>query len=183
MNDEGASKLESVEQQSMSLLRDSLSEAQMTVRAYDTKAQIVGVGYIFALGIVSEINEVLLTPPGNPIVFVLLSWGVILFPIFHFGHVLYPTRKTAPKSSQNLEVSIERILYVEPESLTSVEDLRASIAKCDPVNEYCYELLKISKLREKKRRRFLRGLIWAAFAFAILFISHIGTVIGTTSAA
>lgn len=88
MNDEDASTLESVEKQSISLLRDSLAEAQMTVRAYDTKAQIVGVGYIFALGIVSEINEVLPTTPGNPIVFVLLSWGVILFPIFHFGHVL-----------------------------------------------------------------------------------------------
>ena len=31
-------------QQSFSLLRDSLAEAQTTVRAYDTKAQIIGVG-------------------------------------------------------------------------------------------------------------------------------------------
>lgn len=176
MNDDG------VEQRSISLLRDSLAEAQMTVRAYDTKAQIVGVGYIFALGIVSQINEVLPTTPGEPIVFVLLSWGVVLFPVFHFGHVLYPTRKTAPNLSQNFEVSIERVLYVGPDNLASVEDLRASITKCDPVSEYCYELLKTSKLREIKRIRFLRGLIWAACAFGISFLSHIGSVIGLPGA-
>lgn len=182
MKDQGASKFESGEQQSIPLLRDSLAEAQMTVRAHDTKAQIVGVGYIFTLGIVAQINEVLPTMPGNPIVFVLLSWGVVLFPIFHFGHVRYPTRKTAPKLSQNLEVSIERILYVEPESVASVEELRTSITKCDPVSEYCYELLKTSKLREIKRMRFLRGLIWAAGAFGILFLSHIGSVMGIPGA-
>ncbi|MEM7717625.1 MAG: hypothetical protein AAF222_00345 [Pseudomonadota bacterium] len=173
--------LESVGQESSQLLRDSLNEAQMTVRAYDTKAQIVGVGYIFALGIVAQINEFVSTSLGNPVVFVLLSWGVILFPIFHFGHVLYPTRKTAPKLSQNHDMNIERILYLDPESLPSVEKLRASVVKCDLTSEYCYELIKTSTLREIKRKRFLRGLIWAAFAFAILFLSHIGTVIGLPS--
>ncbi len=43
----------------MSLLRDSLAEAQSTVRAYDTKAQIVGVGYIFALGVVGSFEALL----------------------------------------------------------------------------------------------------------------------------
>ena len=46
-------------QQSFSLLRDSLAEAQATVRAYDTKAQIVGVGYIFALGVAGRTEALL----------------------------------------------------------------------------------------------------------------------------
>lgn len=37
------------DQQSFMLLRDSFAEAETTVRAYDTKAQIVDIGYIFAL--------------------------------------------------------------------------------------------------------------------------------------
>lgn len=36
----------------VSFLNASLGEAPSTVRAYDTKAQIVGIGYIFALRIV-----------------------------------------------------------------------------------------------------------------------------------
>lgn len=44
-------------QHAYDLLRDGFNEAQATVRAYDTKAQIVGVGYIFALGIVGQVFD------------------------------------------------------------------------------------------------------------------------------
>ena len=37
------------------LLQASLTEAQATVRGYDTKAQIVGVGYILALSVVARV--------------------------------------------------------------------------------------------------------------------------------
>ena len=38
------------------LLKDSLAEAQNSVRSYDTKAQIVGVGYIFALNVIGQLS-------------------------------------------------------------------------------------------------------------------------------
>ncbi|MEM1378562.1 MAG: hypothetical protein AAGG69_14360 [Pseudomonadota bacterium] len=158
---------------SFDLMRDALSEAQMTVRAYDTKAQIVGVGYIFALGIVMQIGDVLPVLEGNPLAVVFLSWAVVLFPIFHFGHVLYPTRKTAPKLSQDLNSTLKRVLYVEPERVDNVEDLRNAFTDCDPYDEYCYELLKTSTLRELKRKRFLRGLISTTIAFLVLFLNHL----------
>lgn len=161
------------EQKSLELVRDSLVEAQTTVRAYDTRAQIVGVGYIFALGIVSLINDILPEREGDPLALVLLAWAIVILPIFHFGYVLYPTRKTAPKLSQDLDAKLERVLYVEAGRFTTVEDLRASVERCDLLNEYCFELLKVSKLRELKRKRFLRGLYSAAAAFAALFLSHV----------
>lgn len=49
MNDDTEKKERAIE-----LLCDSLSEAQSTVRSYDTKAQIVGIGYIFALGVIGR---------------------------------------------------------------------------------------------------------------------------------
>lgn len=161
------------DEEALQLLRDSLGEAQATVRGYDTKAQIVGVGYIFALGIVAQINDMLPGRPDSPLALVLLSWAVVMFPIFHFGYVLYPTRKTAPKLSQDLDTRLERVLYVETGRFRTVEELRASVSRCDPVDEYCFELLKISTLRELKRKRFLRGLYSAAIAFAALFLSHL----------
>ncbi|MEL6921554.1 MAG: hypothetical protein AAFO77_11145 [Pseudomonadota bacterium] len=159
---------------SLELLQDSLNEAQMTVRAYDTKAQIVGVGYIFALGIVVQIGDLLPDHNGNPLALVLLSWIIVIFPVFHFGHVLYPTRKTAPKLSHDLDAKLQRVLYVDTERFTSPDGLRSSVEKCDPIDEYCFELLKTSKLRELKRRRFLRGLMSTVVAFLILFLSHVG---------
>ena len=35
----------------------ALKEVQDTVRAYDTKAQIVGVGFIFSIGIITGLGE------------------------------------------------------------------------------------------------------------------------------
>ncbi|MEO0823358.1 MAG: hypothetical protein AAF074_23445 [Pseudomonadota bacterium] len=162
------------DERSFQMVRDSLNEAQMTVRAYDTRAQIVGVGYIFALGIVVQINDLLPDRVAHPLALVILSWAVVIFPIFHFGHVLYPTRKTAPEVGEELEARLERVHYVEPERYPSAAALRASVLRCDPLDEYCFELLKISRLRELKRKRFLRGLISAAIAFVVLFVSHIG---------
>lgn len=165
--------IESPDQKSIGMVRDSLAEAQMTVRAYDTKAQIVGVGYIFALGIVAQINELLPARPDYPLVLVLLGWGVVMVPIILFGYVLYPTRKTAPKVGQDSETKQEQVLYVESARYASVEDLRAAVLRSEPLDEYCFELLKVSKLRELKRKRFLRGLFAAAIAFVLLFLSHL----------
>jgi hypothetical protein len=39
------------------LLCDTLAEARVSVRTYDTKAQIVGIGYIFSLAILGQIGS------------------------------------------------------------------------------------------------------------------------------
>ena len=162
-------------QQSLALLRDSLAEAQMTVRAYDTKAQIVGVGYIFALGIVQRVGEHI--PPPSPemtIPLVVIGWVIVVFPIILFGQVLYPTRKTAPDVSEQVRSKLQHVLYVEPERHSGVEALQEALSRADPALEYAFELLKVTKLRELKRRRFLRALFATAIAFLVLFLSHLG---------
>jgi len=47
------------EHDKFALVQEALAEAQQTVRSYDVKAQIVGVGYIFALGIVFRLGSLL----------------------------------------------------------------------------------------------------------------------------
>lgn len=159
---------------SLAILRDALAEAQATVRAYDTKAQIVGVGYIFALGIVGQIGALLPALPGPSLGIVFGAWTVVMVPIFLFGYVLYPTRKTAPAISR--DTALQHVVYVESGRHATVEGLRAALARCDGIDEYCFEVLKVAKLRELKRRRFLRAMYAAGIAFAILFLSHFGRV-------
>jgi len=165
---------EPLNQQSLSLLRDSLNEAQATVRAYDTKAQIVGIGYIFALGVVGRFEKWMPEPSDvNAVLNTLLAWGLVILPILLFGYVLHPSRKMAPRLASKPNVALEHVLYVDPDKLGSVTDLKSAVDRCDPVNEVAFELLKVSKLRELKRIRFLRALFAAGLCFAAIFVSHL----------
>jgi len=159
-------------EQSVSLLRDALEEAQSTVRAYDTKAQIVGVGYIFALRIVGSVDKLLPETSEVDWLTVFAAWGIVILPILLFGYVLYPTRKSAPRLDEKPSKRPEHILYVDPDRHDNIESLKQSVARCDPLNEFAYELLKVSKLREIKRKRFLRALFCAAGAFLFLFATQ-----------
>ncbi len=163
--------MEPTTQQSLSLLRDSLGEAQSTVRAYDTKAQIVGIGYIFALGIVGRWEDLFPKADVN-VGYVLVAWGVVIISIVLFAYVLYPSRKTAPKLANESTVDVDHILYIDPKKFGSVEELKVAVDRCDPINEVAFELLKVSKLRDLKRRRFLRALFGAGICFVVLFTSQ-----------
>ena len=173
----GRKKMEPSTQHSLDLLRDSLNEAQATVRSYDTKAQIVGVGYIFALGIVGQLGDALGRTFELGVVQVLIAWGIVVLPIILFGIVLYPSRKTAPKLSDESVEGLEHILYVDPRRHTSVEGVMHAAQRTDPVRELAFELLKVSNLRELKRRRFVRALFATAVSFLVLFGDHFSRVL------
>jgi len=158
-------------QQSLSLLHDSLVEAQATVRAYDTKAQIVGVGYILALGVVGSFEALL--PEASELNLLTVSVAcVAILPILLFGFVLYPSRKSAEKFADQSEATPEHVLYVNPTKLGSIKALKEAVGRCDPIIEVSFELLKVSQLRELKRRRFLRALFTAAVVFLFIFATH-----------
>ncbi len=175
MNDRSAKKESTAH--ATDLLRESLTEAQATVRAYDTKAQIVGVGYAFALGIVASTSDWFPKTTEHAIIPILVFWGIVMAPLFLFGYVLYPTRRTAPKVDGDTAASLERILYLDPDKHSTIDAIVAAAARSTRTDEFAYELLKVSKLRELKRIRFIRALIAAGFSFFALFAGHlIGTL-------
>lgn len=157
--------------ESLQLLKDSLSETQMSVRAYDTKAQIVGVGYIFALNVIGQISAQMPTHASISTLTIAIAWIIVIMPIVLFGYVLYPVRKSA-LNADNKDGS-EHMLFFHPERYRNPAALIEAADNCDPKHEVAYELLKMSELRESKRQRFIRGLIGAGLAFAVLFGSQI----------
>lgn len=162
------------EEQSLALLKDSLRDAQDTVRAYDTKAQIVGVGYIFSLNVIGQVGQIIPDKPSDTnLLSILIPWTFVIVPIMLFGWVLYPTRNTSKLLGSTSSRTSKHILFFEPSPKNTVEALKAAVLETEPLDEVAYELLKVSKLREIKRSRFLRALFGAALAFFILFISHI----------
>lgn len=154
----------------LAMLREALAEAQATVRAYDTKAQIVGVGYIFALGVITRFETLVPKSDDVDILRVVLAWLIVVTPIVLFGIVLYPTRRTAPKVVDGKDV--KHVLYVRAETYGTVASLRNAAASASYSDELAFEVLSVSKLRDLKRKRFLRALFAAGASFLILFASQ-----------
>lgn len=145
----------------------TLSEAQATVRGYDTKAQIVGIGYTFALNIVASASAGFPRAADGSLVSLILFWGIVMAPLFLFGAVLYPSRKLAPRIHAG-ETAPRRLMYVETARFEDVTALCAATKDADWLIELAYEVLKVSRLRELKRARFIRALAATALSFTVL---------------
>ena len=128
-------------------LMASLKEVQDTVRAYDTKAQIVGVGYIFTIGIIINLGARIANIPELTAVPLTFAWLFFIFPIAMFGAVLYPSRKVAPRLGEQASLAL-RTFYVEPEHIRDVDAYLAAVEAGDPK--------KGNSLRDSEDRRLAR---------------------------
>jgi hypothetical protein len=152
------------------MLHAALHEAQATVRSYDTKAQIVGVGYILALNLVLHFGDLLPTrAPLGPLFFAVV-WGVIMMPILQFGQVLYPSRVRAEKelARKTCAGSAAPIYYVDPDSFEDLGDYVQQAQRADWTAVLGSELLKTSRARIIKQTRFRRGLMMTVVSFVTL---------------
>ncbi|SCW35484.1 hypothetical protein SAMN02927900_00945 [Rhizobium mongolense subsp. loessense] len=152
------------------MLLAALQEAQVTARSYDTKAQIVGAGYILALNLVLHFGDLLPTrAPLGPL-FYAVVWGVVILPILQFGHVLYPSRTRAEKEllAKTSGASHQRVYYVDPDTFADLQDLVQQALRSDWTSVLGAELLKTSRVRIIKQLRFRRGLMMAVVSFIVL---------------
>ena len=125
------------------------------MRSYDTKAQIVGVGYILALNLVLHFGDLLPTrAPLGPLFFAVV-WGIVIMPILQFGQVLYPSRKRAEKEllAKMSCGSEQRVYYVDPDRFADLKDFVQQALKCDWTSALAAELLKTSRIRIIKQAR------------------------------
>src|SRR6478736_532977 len=115
------------------MLLAALRGAQSVVRSYDTKAQIVGVGYILALNLVLHFGDLLPTrAPLGPLFFAVV-WGIVIMPILQFGQVLYPSRTRAEKElvAKMSCGSEQRVYYVNPDRFVDLKDFVQQALRCD----------------------------------------------------
>ncbi|WP_245468345.1 hypothetical protein [Mesorhizobium sp. M1E.F.Ca.ET.063.01.1.1] len=165
------------------MLLAALQEAHSVVRSYDTKAQIVSVGYILALNLALRFGDLLPShPPIGPL-FYAGVWGIVIMPIVQFGQVLYPSRRRAErelKSKMSGASAVPPIYYVDPQSFADVRALVHQALKSDWTSVLAAELLMTSRARVIKQTRFHRGLIMAVVAFIALggnqFLLSLGAI-------
>lgn len=156
----------------MSCLLAALKEAQDSVRSYDTKAQIVGVGFIFTIGIITKLGAALPGPSEFNTVGVILYWMLGIAPILMYGFVLYPSRNSV-KSLRSYKETIRHKFYISSEKPRDLDSYLKDIDSGGWTAEIAYELIKVSGLRDVKRVRFIRALRYSAFTFAVVAILQI----------
>lgn len=155
---------------SVNCLMASLKEAQDTVRSYDTKAQIVGVGFIFTLGILTDFGGRLTEEMPDANLWIVLGfWLLFIGPAIMFGAVLYPSRKALGQIDSG-ELDLKFISYLPPQDHRSLEEIRECASSCDWLSELSFELMKVSRLREIKRKRFIRALLSVLGSYVIIAV-------------
>ncbi len=148
-----------------------LHEAQDTVRSYDIKAQIVGVGYIFALGVVQQSGKHMPVPMEWAGWYVFAGWLIVILPIIMFALVLYPSRVDKVTKKRNLQAA-DGTMYFDSTKFTEADAYAAAVMRADWPKEIVFEIVKVSDIRDKKRVRFLRALYWTGASFFLLFVSQ-----------
>ncbi len=148
-------------------LYTALKESQDNIRTYDTKAQIVGIGFIFTIGMVIKFNTWTAASEQAIHLATIATWVLIIMPAVFFGSVLYPTRRVAPDVLKNNDL-VKGLFY-----LYESQSVSAYTEQLDVMNleqELSYELLKVSYLRDLKRRRFLQAMMMASLSLALMFV-------------
>lgn len=151
------------------MLLSALEGAHASVRAYDTKAQIVGVGYILALNVVLRFGDLL--PNSAPIgpLFYAAVWLIVIMPIIQFGQVLYPSRPRAERElATKTSNCFSHVYHVNPDRFANVGDFVHQALKSDWTSVVATELLRTSRVRIIKQARFRRGLRMTAVALLVL---------------
>ncbi len=166
MSDENAG-LDRIKAQS---LQAALKETQDTIRSYDTKAQIVGVGYIFAIDILQRFVRA--APGAEAVIQIeqvryLITWILVFVPIIMFARVLYPSRGT-------MNLSARHTFYIPAAHHMTVAQFKEEVSECDWLEEMSAELIKVSRLRDVKRRRFLTALWTAGASYGLMFLYILG---------
>jgi len=153
----------------LSILLASLQDVRNTIRGYDTKAQVVSIGFIFSLGLITTVGSLAPEVPRFTLSLVVFSWVLGIVPIMMFGYVLYPSRSMAPKLGTHID-NLQRSYYLLEERYPILDDFIAALDRSDWKVELAYEIQKNSLLRDMKRRRFVWALRVAGISYALMFL-------------
>lgn len=152
----------------ISCLMHSITDTQQTIRAYDTKAEILGILLTLAIGIT---NYTLLS--GSQTYsksIVIIGWLLGLISIVLLGLVLYP--KKDPFKKINLGTYIPTGVFYLRDLSTPQNSINYLVDKAnntDWISELMYECMKLSVIRNHKHCLF----IWAlrTSGITLLFIA------------
>lgn len=147
-------------------LLDALRSTQEVIRSYDTKAQIMGIIFILSINFVlTLIRELIGIGPIPPAA----TWSLavlVLLPLGLFGYVLFPANN--PAGGLDLGGQPVRHSYFVDRRGPSLTEYLIDVEATDWATELGFEIMKMARLRERKRRRLLRALVAAGASYVLI---------------
>lgn len=179
METEQKQPIENLNQAQLTCLMAALNEVQQTIRAYDTKAQIMGVGFIFSVTMIGNLLKNLEYQRDYDLPYLIIGFILLLGPVTLFGTVLYPTRRTAPRT-QKKPTSVNRCFYFRSDGEKDLDAYLTDITSADWTSEIAYEITRLSALRDLKRNRFVTAMFACGASFALILIGTLLKMMGFT---
>ncbi len=161
----------------LACLLASLNEVQQTIRSYDSKAQIMGVGFIFSVTMISGFLGNLEIERDYGFGYLIVGFALLIGPVTLYGSVLYPTRRTAPAILQDA-LPVHHCFYFRSDSGKDHKTFRQEIESANWSSELSYEIMRLSALRDLKRKRFLSAMFASGVSFAVILLGNIAGLSG-----
>lgn len=165
------------DQMQLTCLLASLGEVQQTIRSYDTKAQIMGVGFIFSVSMISRFLANLQVDHDYGIGYLVVGFLLLIGPVALYGAVIFPSRRSAPKLIDT-PVPIQGLFYVKSEGVSDLDTFNQKLKDADWTSELTYEIVRLSALRDMKRKRFLIAMFASGGSFALIFLGEFLKIAG-----
>lgn len=161
----------------ISCLLHAIDDAQGTIRAYDSKAEILGILLTLALG-VTNFTLLQQTPDTCSKFLLAASWFFGLLAIGVLGMVLYPKKDQFRGLSCGTYTPTGAyfLFNVLSSPQNTITELAQKAHATDWASELTYESMKLSLIRESKHRWFIRALNLAAVT--LLFVA-VAVIVGS----
>lgn len=160
-----------INQTQLTCLLASLSEVQQTIRSYDTKAQIMGVGFIFSVTMISRLLANLQIDREFGMGYLVVGFLLLIGPVALYGAVIFPSRRSAPQLADTA-VPVQGLFYIKSDVAIDVNTFRDHLDAADWTSELAYEIMRLSALRDLKRRRFLFAMYASGVSFSLIFMGN-----------
>lgn len=155
----------------ISSIQSAITDSQETIRAYDSKAEILALMVTLAVGVT---NYSLLTNGASVALknIILVSWIVAILAIGFLGMVIVP-RKNLFKDIQMGSYEPQGTYFLvnlTSSSQNTVKNLSEKALSTDWVYELMYENMKLSVIRDYKHKWFKCALYVVAFDLLIILL-------------
>lgn len=148
-------------------LQHAIEDTQATIRAYDAKAEVLGILLTLALGI-SNYTLALDQIKDCAKWLLILSWFFGLVSMVLLGAVLYPKKNIFAPINMGGYIPTRTYFWINDpnRSVVDLADLALGTNWC---SELVFENLKLSLIRDTKHSRFIRSL-WAALLVIVCIL-------------
>lgn len=154
----------------ISCLQHAIEDAQDTIKAYDAKAEILGVLLTIAIGI-TNFTFLQHTSPTSK-AFLIASWIIGLLSIGFLGAVLYPQRDPFKKIQFGgyTPSGTYFLTQLNTSAQNTVTQLADNALNTNWVNELTYENMKLSIIRDYKHCWYVRALRVSGLSLLLIAI-------------